>query len=434
MCDSSSDDPTSFISALYSDMGYVTAFAHYCSDPENFTALTPHQRRGLDAGGFLTYCPSNFMQSNRTSYFDLFRFQNHKEIWGPLIPERAFAWFTDLHIPDLLITFENQYRDLLRFYLGAFLQAHTDLFLDQARLDEQIANTLETIDLNNSIVVLFSDHGIHYGTFLLFRFNFFVSLDLPFDLFCVGPRIQTRQGQVDNKWPFLSLSIPNHILDRFPLLTRNLEENQYRLVTAYDLHTTLRHFLSYPVSSPSASLNGFGRSLLDPIAPDRNCTEAGIPFRMCSCLPWAAVNSSAPFYESVVNASRQVFRSCVSVPLSRLKSSKCRIPDAVSVDFMVSTHHAASWDGRDETLVRSRTHVVVGNRSVVWDLEFSLLPFWRSAPEDIEHDVPCAYWSNHAVKLQQSIRYTKMLSSERIRSDNKIFESPIWCMKDLSWS
>ena len=418
-------------------MGYVTANAQQCVDPFNFTALTPHQRRGSDAAGLSKYCYSAFLHSNRTSYFDLFPFSNGREIWGSTLLVHELEWLGDRYVGDLLVSFENQYHDLLRFYFGAYHQTHTDYYIDQARLDDEVANMLETIDLGNSIVVLFGDHGIHYGKPVsvhccfaassLHRFSVtimscFVSCSLS------GLHTLSRQGQIDNKWPFLLMSVPHRVLDRFPLLGRNLQANQLRLTSPYDLHATLRHFLFYPFFPPSPTLNPFGRSLLDPVPQNRTCSEAGIWYRYCACLPWDDVDHSAPLYQSVVNASLHVFHSCVAIPLSRSRFSRCKHPDRVSVESIsLFAHPPDSWQ---EKLVRSRTNVFIGNRVITWDLVFALFPVRIEEEVPIEHgDSSCLHWTNQELRLVETSRITNMIPSELLHSDNKIFTSHTFCMK-----
>ena len=177
LCSASSSDPTSFMSALYSDMGYITANIDSYTVPLNMTALSPEELRGMDTRWFLQHCRSHFQESNRIKYFDLFPFIHGEEHWGTSLDAGEVDWHGDLFTTDSLITFESQYRDILRFYYGVYEQSHTLLYIDQVRIDDEIAYLLNTIDLNSSIVILLGDHGIHYGKFssvlflLPFSFN-----------------------------------------------------------------------------------------------------------------------------------------------------------------------------------------------------------------------------------------------------------------------
>ena len=244
---------TEFISALYSDNGYVTAHSHSSYSPYNLTSPTPLERKGMDTVCFMHYCPSNFIERNRTKYFDLFPFKYYGEKWSTIAnPSEHSVWEGDRFASDLLVSFENQYKDSLRFYLAIFSQTHTEIYADQIRIDEEIANVLEVIDIGNSIVILWGDHGIHYG-----------------------PHLLTKQGKYDNKFPPLSITIPNKILHAYPSIKKNLKENKNVLITPFDLHNTLQYFLTHPNSS--------GKSLLESIQKNRTCSEANIPLNFCGC-------------------------------------------------------------------------------------------------------------------------------------------------------
>ena len=259
------------------------------------------------------------------------------------------------------------------------------------------------------------------GSFLFFRHAFpFVCV---VSICLSGLHKLSRQGQIDNKWPFLLMSVPHHVIDRFPVLSLNLEINQNRLITAYDLHATLRHVLFYPSSPPYPTLNPFGKSLLDAIPQNRSCSEAGIWYRYCACLPWTSVDSSAQFisqqsarpYKCFIPVLKFHYFSLMSLVVGSW-SCNCRV---ISLN-----HYASAWDAWDDTLIKSQIDVFIANRTISWLLTFSLFP---SAVEG--EDSSCLYWRNHEMRLRETSRITNMIPNERIRSDNKIFNSETVCMK-----
>lgn len=80
--------------------------------------------------------------------------------------------------------------------------------------------------------------------------------------------------------------IPNWILEEFPEMAKNLEKNQHRLVTMYDLHKTLKHISTYPEPpppGPNEKLDpAWSLSIFEEIEP-RSCKQAHIPEELCSC-------------------------------------------------------------------------------------------------------------------------------------------------------
>lgn len=98
-----------------------------------------------------------------------------------------------------------------------------------------------------------------------------------------------------------ALHFPTQILARRPQLAEALSVNQRRLCSAFDVHATLRHLLSYPLPpelpqwtqraeefGEDSFYSGVGntlrpRSLLETIPEGRTCAQAGIPLAECPC-------------------------------------------------------------------------------------------------------------------------------------------------------
>jgi hypothetical protein len=79
------------------------------------------------------------------------------------------------------------------------------------------------------------------------------------------------------------------VLNARPEIGRNLERNQYQLVSGYDIYMTLTHLLNYPNEyhhprfDESAKKHGPmpGRSLFSEINKYRTCAEVGTPSIHC---------------------------------------------------------------------------------------------------------------------------------------------------------
>lgn len=65
--------------------------------------------------------------------------------------------------------------------------------------------------------------------------------------------------------------------DTYSQYSANLQANQYKLTTAYDLYATIKELVG-DNHTPSWS-----KSLFHEIPQDRLCEDAGIPLQYCSC-------------------------------------------------------------------------------------------------------------------------------------------------------
>ena len=95
----------------------------------------------------------------------------------------------------------------------------------------------------------------------------------------------------------LAMLLPRWVEERYPAAAAALAANEQRLVSGYDVHTTLHHLLHLGESvdppaqqyerwraagNVSASVR-WGVSLLDVVPEGRTCDQAGIPAEWCAC-------------------------------------------------------------------------------------------------------------------------------------------------------
>ncbi|KAL1484607.1 hypothetical protein MTO96_032511 [Rhipicephalus appendiculatus] len=114
----------------------------------------------------------------------------------------------------------------------------------------------------DTVLVMLSDHGARFGS-----------------------NRATVIGRHEDKTPFAYLVLPRSFLRRHPGAAVNLEVNQRRLVTAYDVHSTLVDLLRYAGTVSNASLSADrGLSLLGHVPPERNCSGALVPVEFCECV------------------------------------------------------------------------------------------------------------------------------------------------------
>jgi Protein of unknown function (DUF229) len=162
--------------------------------------------------------------------------------------------------------------------LFAFLWscASTHDFFESVRsvdstIRELVLDLKRTDYLNNTVLVLMSDHGLRFGGFR-----------------------STYQGMIEERQPFLYMVAPDWYRAMYPRAFENFRINSKRLTTHFDLHETLKD-LSNPASLSddaivrrTTELNTLttlprGISLFLPISETRTCQLAGIDHHWCTC-------------------------------------------------------------------------------------------------------------------------------------------------------
>ncbi|XP_028400977.1 uncharacterized protein LOC114524062 [Dendronephthya gigantea] len=185
---------------------------------------------------------------------------------------------------------------------------HHESFNFISLVEDKLLNFLKVMKdknyLNNTLLILFGDHGLRYG---------FVRSSI--------------LGRMEERLPFLSMTFPPWFQASYPELYANLRRNAEVLTSHFDLHATLMHFLTYP-NEPQGLPHG--RSLLTNIGW-RTCEKAGIPFHYCPCLDWDPVSTDHKHVVksglAVVAAINDMLRQnglaekCAKLKLQRIKSS-----------------------------------------------------------------------------------------------------------------
>jgi hypothetical protein len=111
----------------------------------------------------------------------------------------------------------------------------------------------------------------------------------------------SEYGVLEKNMPLLSLRMPKSFI-KSNYFT-NLNKNKNRLVSFYDLHQTLRHFLFLQDMNHTTQLNNLkfnvndkktphlrGISLFEKIPVNRSCSEALIPDNFCNCITTTLVD------------------------------------------------------------------------------------------------------------------------------------------------
>ena len=153
---------------------------------------------------------------------------------------------------DYVLSFFTAYPDNLKFafaFMSYLAHAHPNHL---SFADNDLLRVLRTFVKHkyheNTVIVIFGDHGSRNDDVR-----------------------NTMQGKLEERLPWLSISVPEWIEEKYPDITSALKQNQDILSTPFDLHATLHHVLTYP-KEPQGEKT---QSLFTTLNYSRTCGEAG---------------------------------------------------------------------------------------------------------------------------------------------------------------
>ncbi len=135
------------------------------------------------------------------------------------------------------------------------------------------------------------------------------------------------QGKYEERMPYVGISLPGRIQQKYPEMVKNLMRNSDKLTTPFDFHETLKNVLNFDIEkirTPHTITRGL--SLFREIPEGRSCVEAQIAAHWCTCLKWLEVskdgdNAKAAAWAliSQINQLTQDFRDqCEELMLSKI--------------------------------------------------------------------------------------------------------------------
>ena len=159
--------------------------------------------------------------------------------------------------------------------------------------------------LNNTLLVIMGDHGSRASSFR-----------------------STLLGKLEERLPFLSITVPEWLKQRYPQMVKNMKANTQRIITPLDLHATFNHLLHYP-KDPSKSQITAGTSLFSEISPARTCAHAHIPDFFCPCVIWTPLEigqaisvplarTSVDFMNTLLTKNAHVRKLCSELRLTKI--------------------------------------------------------------------------------------------------------------------
>jgi len=154
------------------------------------------------------------------------------------------------------------------FALGLFSSLVHEDMNQAAHMDKLLERFFQSLydsgSLENTVVVLFSDHGPRFGL----------------------TRGHTRMGWYEENLPMALIAMPESFRSRHATMMNTLRSNRRKLTTPFDLHETIRRVLDSgePYDDRVRVARGRrGVSLFDVTLGDRTCKDASIAPTYCEC-------------------------------------------------------------------------------------------------------------------------------------------------------
>lgn len=180
-----------------------------------------------------------------------------------------------------------------------------------------LTNLWETNALNNTFLILLSDHGLRFGSFR-----------------------NTYQGMMEERQPFLYIIPPKWFATNYPTAVKNMLTNRRKLTTHFDLYETLHDLLDHEKMLSQTSLRERSTDLLDidpmprgislflPIPQSRTCYFAGITQHWCTCherKPISTTDSNvqkcARMIVETINKMVKIYPQCQQLSLNSISDA-----------------------------------------------------------------------------------------------------------------
>lgn len=202
---------------------------------------------------------------------------------------------------DWLRHFYDAYPDVPKFAFAFHGELSHDDYNLVGYADSDIERFLKDLHsggiLNDTLLIIMSDHGHRFANIR-----------------------ETQQGKQEERLPFFSVVVPPWLQNKYPNFVQNLQMNQNRLVTPFDIHATFMTLL-YPEDVPiEGDLSSRSISLFSRIPQVRTCTMASIEPHWCACLSWAKVSMEDPITKQVAKAVIDYINS-----LTEFKRDVCEV-------------------------------------------------------------------------------------------------------------
>ncbi|XP_050666552.1 uncharacterized protein LOC126966495 isoform X1 [Leptidea sinapis] len=235
-----------FLWSLFNKKGYYTAFGEdYLRLPDTFTL-------------------QNGFKVPPTNHYPRPLFITGESLKGNLICTMKKP--SAQHLLDYALDFSIAYKSnnfFGMFWLNSYSHNLQNI---PTLIDRNIVNFFESMDnsgiLKNTFVFFLSDHGIRFG-----------EARMPYESY------------YDERLPMLYIQVPDSFRKTHTHQYTNMVINQGRLLSPYDLYLTMSDLLHKDAGTYIYTLDACPQcvSILKELSPDRNCADASIDAKWCTC-------------------------------------------------------------------------------------------------------------------------------------------------------
>lgn len=299
-------DAYPFIWKDFQSNGYVTGYVEDQPDIGTFT----YRLKGFNKAPVDHYGRSFYLAAEPL-------WQNAKRCLGSLECQKIMLQYTE--------NFMSVYQNKPHFMLSFFAQLSHDNVNLVGTMDDDLYSWLAGVHekgfLNNTLLIVFSDHGPRFADIR-----------------------QTVQGKQEERLPFFSFTFPPWFKQKYPEAFANFQANTKRLTSPFDIHATLENILHFPSHLNENSLQNRSMSLFRKIPLARSCAHAHIEAHWCACLDWDFVSThdayvqegAKEFVNFLNNYTRPQRHMCAELSLSEIISAAKLRPNQKLLAFQQS--------------------------------------------------------------------------------------------------
>lgn len=272
--------------------------------------------------GTFNYIKNGFGEQPTDYYWSIFNYVDEKEngnehemnVFRCVGPKQVYKKIIDYN-RRFVHTMENNSVPYFGFFWAASL-SHDYLNYPMIA-DDDYHDLLDEFRrkgyFEHTALIVMSDHGMRFGNIR-----------------------STYQGMMEERLPFLYMTLPKTFLDQHPEIEFNLRANERRLTTHFDLHETLLDLLDYKnlslkyVDSENArNSSKKAYSLFDKVPSTRTCASAGIAEHWCTCQNSVEIDTSraevavaGSFAVDYINNMLSPYEQCANLSLNNVTSAR----------------------------------------------------------------------------------------------------------------